>query len=691
MSKICILGVVLCFSITNDLSQNQINAKLSVSQVEGVAPLCVFFDATATTHANKTLDVFHDLHYQWNFGDINTGIWEFKPSSKNTMSGPMAAHVFDSVGVHIVELEVSDYAGNSAIETIVIRVLDPDEHFLSGRTVCFSTDGTFEGCPDYAQQVNISGEDLNEVTPYIGDNKRLLFKRGNVILAKSSLNLKWAKNLTIGAYGICDSLNDNGLCENAPVIVGITTQPIIDISSPDGTKQATNILIKDLKLISASNEANKMGIYCGNYTDQNLLYRLQIEGFEHTIYYDHEHLRDSLHVQELFKNIAIVDCHLSEGKGSGSIAYVSGQQVAIMGNILENAANVGDVIQFPWLQKGIILHNRFLYPAKNKNCLYLGSPASDSIQKRSASHQVVIADNHFETYDGSKRIVTIVPSDETSPILHNVIFERNFVNTGKDENVRHGLVIAGKNITIRNNIFNGSGASPKQYTGITISDIALSNRTKNVKAYNNTIYKHDRVNMAVGVKVENEVENAEVINNLVYSPQADDLKITEDYGTKTFTKNNIYPILNPFVTTEPIQPLDFQLDSASCKLDKGSFLRHLFNDFSGQKRFDKNFCHIGAFEYTENPITQLDYNTLSASTLHEYPNPSRNYLTIDLSKITGSYDVEIFDAENTLLYSDYQLDKWFYIWRVDDFDNGTYWVRISSKGATFLTKVVVER
>ncbi|NJN77372.1 MAG: T9SS type A sorting domain-containing protein [Saprospiraceae bacterium] len=114
-------------------------------------------------------------------------------------------------------------------------------------------------------------------------------------------------------------------------------------------------------------------------------------------------------------------------------------------------------------------------------------------------------------------------------------------------------------------------------------------------------------------------------------------------------------------------------------------------DFYGQNRKAAKICDVGAFEFTPFPITKVSFDGLSISSIHNYPNPQRNYLSIDLSKITGEYNVEIFNLQNNLIYSDYDLTNRFYVWQVDAYENGIYWVKIASKSATFLTKVVVQR
>ncbi len=688
MARLCHTFIILCLIASN--SYGQINTHFTASVVEGVAPLAVYFDATKTTHQDNTIDVFHDLNYNWNFGDLNSGIWKFKPSSQNTATGPLTAHVFDSIGVFIVELEVFDKDGNSDISTIVIRVKPAKEYFRTGKTICFSTNEEFGGCPNFAQKVKISGNDLNEIKAFVGNDTRLLFKRGDTIKTDYPLDIKWVNNFTIGAFGNGLVINENNIYENAPIFKSNKGNSIFNISSPDGTRQAQNITIMDVHLVG-EHTINQNAIYCEDYTQHNLIYRVHTTGYTKAIHYNYKNLRDSLHKQELFDHITIAKCWVEQGRGVSNLVDISGYRIALLGNDFEYANKNGHVLEAPWVQKGVLLHNRIMYPAKHKACLKLGSPASDTLFERTATKEIVIADNHFETYKGSKHIVNIMPSSKQSKMLHDIIFERNFVNTGNDNKVLHGIIIAGQDITVRNNIFNGTGASPKRFTGITILDVALSNPTKNITACNNTIYKDDKVKTAVGIKIDADVKKAMVRNNLVYSPKADDIKITEDYGEQTLASNNMYPYVHPFVSKKPNTPLDFQLDSISQLLDKGEPITCVYSDFYGQKRPLNTLYNIGAFEYTETPITITDFSGLSASSIHEYPNPSRQYMTFDLSKISGHYSIEIFDTSENLIYSDFNLENPFYIWRIDDYENGIYWVKIASKGATFLTKALIER
>lgn len=93
-----------------------IGLTFAASRLSGVAPLAVFFDATATT-ATATTRPFHDIEYKWNFGDpagspVNGTTWtngsRAGASSRNAATGPVAAHVFETPGTYTVALTAFD-------------------------------------------------------------------------------------------------------------------------------------------------------------------------------------------------------------------------------------------------------------------------------------------------------------------------------------------------------------------------------------------------------------------------------------------------------------------------------------------------------------------------------------------------------------------------------------------------------
>jgi len=671
--------ILILFLLTSISGFSQIEPVIRTSTVEGVAPLAVFFDARQTSHENQLINIFHDLHYQWNFGDLYSGIWDYKPAARTTANGVLTTHVFEKGGVYIVELEVSDLSGNSSIETIVINVLDADKYYES-TSVCVSTNDDFEGCPENAQKVIFEDGDLSVANAFIGNNRRLLFRRNDTINVREILKIEQAKNLTIGAYGKVDSINQKGIINNAPVFQLKNGNTVFEVSSSDGTKQVSNLIIQDLKIINTEVDSISSAIFCENYTQQNLFYHLDIDGFTRGIHYNYEHLLDSFHQQELFEKVTVANCEIKNSKGAGDLIYINGKQIALLGNVIQNAQNAQSILKSSYLQNAVIAHNQFLYPAKDNSCFQLETPINNEL-----CSNIIIQDNHFVSCEGSETIVQI-QSKKESKLLQNIIFEGNFINAGKDKSVRYSLLVTGKDITIRNNIINGSWANKTKYVGIAITDIS-SDLPHNIKAYNNTIYRSDWVNMAIGVSVGKTIDKVEISNNLLYIPSAVKYKVTENYGKNSLINNNTFPKENPFLNKKPIEPVDFQLDTINLKLKKINTSLCSFNDFYGQSRKQNNQrCNIGAFQFTETPII-FDVNSFDIEELKTLPN--RRYLSIDLSKISSEYNVEIYNLNNDLVYSDYELQNRFYVWNIDGFENGIYWVKVISRNATFLTKVMV--
>ena len=64
---------------------------------------------------------------------------------------------------------------------------------------------------------------------------------------------------------------------------------------------------------------------------------------------------------------------------------------------------------------------------------------------------------------------------------------------------------------------------------------------------------------------------------------------------------------------------------------------------------------------------------------------------MDLSKFTSSYSVEIYNSSGELVREDKKQRNMFYIWQTQAFERGIYWLKISSKNATLMTKVLIEK
>ncbi len=145
--------------------------KLEASRLAGPAPLAVLFDASGTTAPGVEFP-FHQLLYEFHFGDERGETWPHSGRPKNTQrGGPLAAHVFDRPGTYTVRVAVRAAGGGSLGEaTLRVEVQDPDKVFAGSRTVCVSARGDFAGAPSGALR-------LREL-PAEFSGKRILLRRG---------------------------------------------------------------------------------------------------------------------------------------------------------------------------------------------------------------------------------------------------------------------------------------------------------------------------------------------------------------------------------------------------------------------------------------------------------------------------------------------------------------------------------
>src|SRR4030065_2651648 len=210
-----VFGIASCGSGGGDSTSTNTNSttpaavpggivlSLVPARTSGVAPLAVFFDASATTDTGVTNRPFHDLEYTWSFGDASSGTWASgaQPgvSSKNSATGPVAAHVFETPGTYTVTLTAFD-GTNSATTNTTITVQDPNTVFAGSNTICFSTSGTFTGCPSGATHTTTS----NFVTAIANQttSKRLLFRRGETFTEASTAAITVTGPGIVGAFGI---------------------------------------------------------------------------------------------------------------------------------------------------------------------------------------------------------------------------------------------------------------------------------------------------------------------------------------------------------------------------------------------------------------------------------------------------------------------------------------------------------
>jgi len=150
------------------------------------------FDATASSVGASGTHPFHDLSYEFNFGDNAAGNWTISGQPKNTQAGgPLAAYVFERPGTYTVTVRAQAPNGQFSQTSTQVTVTDPAVHYAGTRTVCVSTSANYAGCPaGAAQQTALP-------TPLSG--KRVLLRRGESFPAVQVRNTD--DDVQVAAFG----------------------------------------------------------------------------------------------------------------------------------------------------------------------------------------------------------------------------------------------------------------------------------------------------------------------------------------------------------------------------------------------------------------------------------------------------------------------------------------------------------
>lgn len=344
---------------------------LSASRTTGTAPLYVNFDATGTTDAD-TSNPFHDLDYEWSFGDTNAGLWGNGADtslSKNFAKGPVAAHVFETAGTYTVFLKVSDGTTPVRNTSTTITVTAADITF-SATTACISTGIDFTGCPlipgTYADSatciiagpcVTSSDVDATCTTQLAAGKRRLLWRRGDTGFLFSTFCF-----IGVTGPGILGSFGSGA----KPIFTGTgSPQNAIEISNSTTYSGLTDWRIMDLKFVGPSNYAYVVN--GGGTTSNILMLRLDMTGFGIGAMFNAA-LLDNYNINSggshvAWDKIAVVDCTWVLPFNSNSYpVFMSAERAAIMGNNFNNNNTGAHLSRFGYAAKMVISNNTLSSP-----------------------------------------------------------------------------------------------------------------------------------------------------------------------------------------------------------------------------------------------------------------------------------------------------------------------------------------
>ncbi|MGE3532888.1 MAG: PKD domain-containing protein [Steroidobacteraceae bacterium] len=558
-----------CADTVGDLSLTA-----GVARNSGVAPLGVFFDATATTHANPLVKTFHDIQYQWNFADAGSGNWTngSRLGSRNTATGPLAAHVFEAAGTYNVTVTAFD-GTNTATCQVQVVVDDPNTFFANANTVCFTNGVDLTGCPGGGSVIG-GTNDFAVVKNALAAGKRVLMRRGDTFDVASAQNVTVNGPWILGAYGGAGAKpvirNTGGaitMLQIAPAVVGSGDMRIMDINI-DGQSNG------GARFSTAASSVNQLTFL-----------RVDIQNigagfsFNDTLIYDQFFIVDS------------TVTNITNGYGY----FGPGQRFALMGNLFDQIATLHNV-RLPTIQKGIISNNRSSNAFGDALKIH-GSPFATTGR---FTEQVIVSDNKFEG-GGSTLTLWIQPQNLTSDErIRNVLVERNWFTAGPGQ--AQAFVLLGSEFTVRNNIINLTGALSQLGIRVNVAG-HISPPPDNVRILNNTIFGNNVAGFAA-LFLEAGSSNVTIANNLAYSPNSTNARLLDDLGSiapliiSNSSNSQIKNDSPSFTVTPPSAPLDFKLTAGSYAIDIGTGFPsvRVFSDFFEINRPMGLSIDIGASE-----------------------------------------------------------------------------------------------
>ena len=611
-----LLGLFFLPSVTHA----SITPSISPSRTTGVAPLAVFFDASATTGTGTTRP-FHEIEYDWNFGDNDESVWNYgshvgdgtATEKKNRAKGPVAAHVFEFAGTYTVTLSLFD-GTDTTTATQVITVTDPLTVFSGTNTICIAATvvpvANSDGCPSGAAVAQQS-DWATIVSTYVATGKRILLRHDNTFTTATAPSITVTGPGTIGMYGSgakpilqATADIDGGLIQlSSQSTPGIGDWRFMDLEF-DSDGHSTRAISPS----GGINQVTYLRLY-SHVTSYSFLWSASILDYwnnngspGHTIY----------------DQIAMVDC-----KTFGSYtSYIYAKRLMIMGNDFNNNLEGEHTIRAQYVNGAVISNNTLQGQAPTKSALTIRAShygAANSVATTSnngVSENIVVSGNKLLGNAGDNWTVFYGPQgaiyDER---INDIITERNWFVAGSGTSQLGVLQAA--NHTIRNNIFdNTAGGDP-----ITIASnpaYVPATWSHDVSVYNNTMYSARSTASFDAVSIHGGSSSVILKNNIAYAPgisydafyRCDGSRscagmtgfVASDNSTDTDSTDQIKSTAPSFLNSTGLlsTPSDFFLRPGSYARDSGASVP-VWSDFFGVRRPHNASYDMGAYEYT--PLT----------------------------------------------------------------------------------------
>jgi hypothetical protein len=619
---------------------NSINLSNVPGRVTGVAPLSIFFDATSTT-SNSTNRPFHDIEYRWNFGEDQTILaalpggenWTngSTKGSRNSATGPVTSHVFETPGLYTVTLTATD--GRSIVKNGCVKVVvqDPNEVFKNSDTICVGATSVpskgVAGCPAAAKVIR-EPDFTAAISKFAKTGKRVLFKRGDTFLAATTARITVSGPGTVGSFGA-----------GALPIVEMTGNACTLCFSSRSTPTFSDWRVMDLEFNGMSS-FNSLGLGIddsGGGLSQVTLLRLVFRNYGVSLGFGADLLNywnNTISAGHNIDQLAIVDSTVVYGPNTQYGGYNAGNRVSFMGNNIDNGGiqvrhdaqgkvlinvagnydNGSHVTRFPYLGKAIISNNTLSRPGYDRHIIKLHAPfwvngVPDVTEKSNYSlavngdgytKQIVISDNKFTDYLDPWSIAIGPQNGASDERIRDVILERNLHITTPTSQVAQ--VIRAQEVTVRNNLFLGGGS--KDQVGVMVDVYGSELPANNVRIYGNSQYSSDIIPSGQFIMVDirnSRVSDITIKNNLAYAPKAQNPRLYANAGAKNviITGNstdaqikNTSPL---FAATPSATVADWKPQAGSYAINHGVDVP-VWSDFFLNKRPQNNMMDIGAIE-----------------------------------------------------------------------------------------------
>ena len=492
----------------------------ATSRTNGVAPLSVFFDATATT-SSLTTKPFHKLQYTWNFGDLAgtaTGITTWGNgaapgvSSRNAATGAVAGHVYENVGTFQPTLTIYDGVSSHSVTLPAITVTDPNTVFAT-TTYCVAVVSTpvagSGGCPPGAAVSMQPNFAIAMSAAIAAGATRILFNRGDTFTDTAQTVITIQGPGLIGSYGngVLPIPVIQGTFDGAQLVFGALQWPSVNnCSNPTSCHggQLTDWRVMDLNFIgmatggTIANSTSAINMV-GSFNDVTFL-RLFMSGQRAAFGNGDEGLTldntTGWCCHNIWSGITLQDSTINNPQVGipGNAAtdaygvYLAGDRVFFSGNSIDLGgtalATASHVTRFTYLGQAAITNNTLAHPGPTEQNIKMmgpgfpaqwggggdsniyppfcptgaGCPTVDIAGLgQGYTRWVEISDNQFISGYNNYMVAAAPQNQNSDERIKDVVIERNqFVSSGFGT-VSVALYLDGFDYTVRNNTFDMVG------------------------------------------------------------------------------------------------------------------------------------------------------------------------------------------------------------------------------------------